>query len=102
MLAPDSVSAPVPDWVRAVVPAALPSWMIPEKVVAAFRPPVVSVEATPPPLVTVPAPESEPVVCEKPPRSRVAPVPTETALRVPRLLVAPLCSVPAVIVVAPV
>ncbi|GJD43417.1 hypothetical protein AFCDBAGC_1269 [Methylobacterium cerastii] len=84
------------------MPAALPSRMIPEKVVAAFRPPVVSVAPAPPPLVTVPAPESEPVVCAKPPRSRVAPEPTETALPAPRAVPEPIRSVPAEIVVAPV
>ncbi|GJD43416.1 hypothetical protein AFCDBAGC_1268 [Methylobacterium cerastii] len=81
---------------------ALPSWMIPEKVGEAFRPPVVSVAAVPLLLVTVPAPASEPIASEKPPRSRLAPVPTETALPALKLLLAPPLSVPAEIVVAPV
>ncbi|GJD43424.1 hypothetical protein AFCDBAGC_1276 [Methylobacterium cerastii] len=102
MLAPDSVSVPVPAWLSAIVPAALPSRMIPEKVVAVFRVPAVSVAPALPLLVTLPAPASDPIVCEKPPRSRVAPVPTETALFPPKLLVVPPRSVPAKIVVAPV
>ncbi len=63
--------------------------------------PVLSV--TPPAAlsVTVPAPASDPIVSLKPARLKNAPPATVTALFWPTALAMPSCSVPALIVVAP-
>ena len=101
MLAPESVSEPVPVFVSAVTLA--PSLTTPEKVVEVLSPPVVSVAgALTPLLVTkLPAtPASEPMLLEKPPRSSVAPLATVTAELEPKAVVEPACSVPALTVVA--
>ena len=76
--------------------------MRPENVVEALLPPAVSVTAPAAPLVTVPAPASEPIPSLNPRRSKVAPPDTVTALPEGTALVAPSCRVPALMAVAPV
>ena len=88
---------PVPTLVR--LEAEVPSFITPLNVVEVLLPPVVNVATVPPALVTVPAPASEPMVWLKPLRSRV-PV-TVNALADEKVLVAPACRVPALIVVTP-
>ena len=84
-----------------VAPAA-PFWITPENVVDVLSPPVVSVLLLAPPLVTVPAPESEPMVSLKLLRASVAPAAIVKALFCAKVVFAPACSVPALTLVAPV
>ena len=100
VLAPDRVRVPVPVLVRASAP--LPSAATPEKVVLVLLPPAVRVTAPAAPLVTLPAPASEPIVSLKPNRSNVAPPTTVSALLAPTALTTPSLTVPALMVVAPV
>ena len=67
-----------------------------------LSPPAVRVTEPPAPVVTVPAPASEPMVSLKPLRSNVAPKATVTALLAPNALFTPNRMVPALIAVAPV
>ncbi len=90
----------MPALVSATVP--LPAARTPEKVVDVLLPAAVSVTAPATPLVTVPAPASEPTVSLKPLRSNVAPPATVSALLAPTALAMPSFSVPALMVVAPV
>ena len=98
---PDSVNVPVPDLVRLVDPAA-PFWITPENSVDVLLPPVVSVLEAAPPLVTVPAPASEPMTSLKLLRLRMAPAATVNALFCEKAFDDPACSVPALTVVGPV
>lgn len=91
---------PLPVLASAVLAA--PSWMMPEKVGDRLSPPVVSVAAFGPLLVTVPAPASPPIASLKPPRSSVVPVLAVSALPALKLLALPPFSVPPVMVVTPV
>ncbi len=96
-----SVRVPVPVLTRETWP--LPSSSRPEKVpVPTPLPPTVRVTGPAAPLVTVPAPASEPAVSSWPARSSTAPAATEIALEGPIALAVPSRSVPALIVVAPV
>ena len=52
-------------------------------------------------LVSVPAPDSKPIVGEKPLKSRTPPPPIDTADVFPRRCALPNCRVPALIVVGP-
>jgi hypothetical protein len=101
VLSPVSVNVPVPVLVRLVAPAA-PFWITPENVVDVLSPPVVRVLLEAPPLVTVPAPASEPIVSLKLLRASVAPEAIVKALVCAKEVVAPACSVPALTLVAPV
>jgi hypothetical protein len=71
VLVPESVSVPEPCLVRLKAPAA-PFCMTPENVVDVPSP-TVRVRLAPPPLVAVPAPDSEPIVSLKLLRASVAP-----------------------------
>ena len=95
------VSVNVPDPACAKLSAPVPSCNTPPNVVLALSPPLVSVAAAPV-SVTVPAPASEPMLLENPPRSSVAPLATVTAELEPKADVEPACSAPALTVVAPV
>src|SRR5215813_4714374 len=98
---------PAPTLVRPVV--LVPSLITPAKVVELLSPPVVSVAAAVPLLVTtpLPLPASDPIVEVLPLRSSVvvvrvvAPVPTVNAELPDRPVVEPACSVPSTTVVAP-
>ena len=105
MLAPDSVSVPVPVLVSPNVPVvnAVVSLITPEKAsLALFKLPVVKVALVVLSLVTVPAPPSEPMATELPFRLRIAPASTVTAELVPKALALPACKVPPLTWVAPV
>jgi len=94
VLVPESVSVPVPNFVKAPnVPL-----ITPEYVVEVLSLPTVN-NAVPDVL---PAPASEPIDCAKAPRAKVAPVPIVTAVLVERVLAIPAVNVPPLIVVAPV
>src|SRR5262249_62227151 len=84
-----------------VEPAA-PFWIPAENVVDVLPPPVVSVLLLAPPLVTVPARASEPMVSLKLLRASVAPEAIVKALFCANVVLAPACSVPALTLVAPV
>ena len=91
----------MPSTVRDTCPA--PSWIEPEKIVlvlTVLKSPRLSVAAAPL-LVTVPAPDSEPIVSSKPPRSRNAPEETVKLLFATKAPDAPAVSVPAVTFVPP-
>src|SRR5262249_57826949 len=100
VLVPVSVNVPVPTLVR-LVAAAPPFWITPENVVDVLSPPVVSVLLLALPLVTVPAPASEPIVSLKLLRASVAPEAIVKALFCAKVFVAAACSVPALPLVAP-
>ena len=70
---------PVPAFVNATL-VDDPFSIIPEKEVDVLFPPAVNVGVPAAELVTVPAPESEPNVSEKPAKSKVAPLATVIAL----------------------
>jgi hypothetical protein len=84
-----------------VAPAA-PFWITPENAVDVLSPPVVRVLLAAPPLVTVPAPASEPMVSLKLLRPSVAPEAIVKALFCAKAVFAPAYSVPALTLVAPV
>ena len=60
VFSPESVVVPVPAFIRLMPPDASP--IAPENVVVVLSPPTVSVAAVVAPLVTTPAPDSEPIV----------------------------------------
>ena len=93
------MNVPVPAFTS--VTGAAPFWITPEKVVLVLAPPVVSV-AEDPALVTVPLPESEPMLVEKPPRSRLVPEESVTAELLPKAVAEPAFNVPPMRAVAPV
>ncbi len=91
----------MPPLVSETVP--LPFWMVPAKLVVPLLPPAVSVAGVGEPFVTVPpAPASEPMVRLLPFRSRVPPLDSVVAERLPKAEVDPAFSVPAETDVVPV
>ena len=100
MLAPDSVSVPVPILVSASVPRVF--WITPVKLLVALLLPTVSVGTPPDKLSTVPAPLRPLMVSLKPFRSSV-PATATLPLATPsgNTPVAPNLSVPVVTVVSP-
>ncbi len=93
MLAPASVSTPLPILVRPPLPE-----ITPEKMVLVLSLPVVRVAE---PSVTLPAPASEPMLWLKLARLSVAPAATVNALFCAKVFAAPACSVPALTKVLP-
>ena len=94
---PENVCVPVPFFVSDSVPLVVS--IEPVNVVEVLSPPVVSVTAVALLSVTIPAPASEPMLFEKPARSKY-PLKV-TAELVPKALVDPAFSVPAVTAVVP-
>ena len=94
--APETTIVPVPDFVMLLAPVPV---TVPENVVEVLSAPTVS--APPLPRVTLPAPASEPMVSLLALTSNVAPLATTTAVVLARALLAPSCTVPALIMVAP-
>ncbi|MCU0990200.1 MAG: hypothetical protein MUE63_11610 [Xanthomonadales bacterium] len=92
VLAPDKVSVPVPYFSKRPLPANVPLKAVDELSAPALR--------KLPARLTVPAPASEPMVSFAPSAS-VAPPAMVTADRSPMALPPLACSVPALIVVAP-
>jgi hypothetical protein len=100
LFAPVSVCVPDPTFVKAS--AAVPSRITPLKVVELFSVPLVSVAALAALLVMVPAPASDPMLFEKPPRSSVPPLAAVTDELLPNADVDPARNVPPLTAVVPV